>query len=145
LASVEYDTDLQTLLTLSISEELAHYFWRQPAMLVEGHLDSLMSRESSFLVNNLLFVGIVFAIFWGTIYPLVAEATTGTKVSVGPPYFEQVAGPLLGAMLLLMGIAPLLPWRRASREKLAQNFGWPIGATLTGSALLLGPGSRHVF
>jgi len=134
-----------TFLTLSIAGALALFFWRLPALRAEGHLDSLLSRESSFLVNNLLFVGIVFAIFWGTIYPLVAEATTGTKVSVGPPYFEQVAGPLLGAMLLLMGIAPLLPWRRASRENLAHSFGWPIGATLAGSALLLGLGSRNVF
>ena len=134
-----------TFLTLSIAGALALFFWRLPALRVEGHLDSLLSRESSFLVNNLLFVGIVFAIFWGTIYPLVAEATTGTKVSVGPPYFEQVAGPLLGAMLLLMGIAPLLPWRRASRENLAHSFGWTIGATLAGSALLLGLGSRNVF
>jgi len=134
-----------TFLAVSIAGALALFFWRLPALRAEGHLDSLLSRESSFLVNNLLFVGIVFAIFWGTIYPLVAEATTGTKVSVGPPYFEQVAGPLLGAMLLLMGIAPLLPWRRASRENLAHSFGWTIGATLAGSALLLGLGSRNVF
>jgi cytochrome c-type biogenesis protein CcmF len=134
-----------SFLALSMAGALALFFWRLPALRAEGHLDSLLSRESSFLVNNLLFVGIVFAIFWGTIYPLVAEATTGTKVSVGPPYFEQVAGPLLGGMLLLMGIAPLLPWRRASRENLVHSFGFPIAATLAGSALLFGVGSRNVF
>jgi len=134
-----------SFLALALVGSLALFFWRLPKLKSENQLDSLLSRESSFLINNLLFLGIVFAIFWGTIYPLVAEATTGTKVSVGPPYFEQVAGPLLGAMLLLMGIAPLLPWRRASRENLAHSFGWPIGTTLAGSALLLGLGSRNVF
>src|SRR5437667_7187774 len=87
----------------------------------------------------------VFPNCWGGVSPLDAKATTDTKVAVCPPYFQQVAGPLLGAMLLLMGIAPLLPWRRASRENLAHGFGWPIGATLAGSALLLGLGSRNVF
>ena len=59
-------------------------------------------------------LGIAFAIFWGTIYPLVSEAVANTKISVGPPYFRQVVGPLLAALVLLMGIGPLLPWRRAS-------------------------------
>src|SRR5207253_4693544 len=99
-------------------------------------LDGLLSREASFLLNNLVFLGIVFAIFWGTIYPLVAEALADRKVSVGPPYFKQVAGPLLGVLLLLMGIGPLMPWRRASRENLLGNFVIPVTGMFVGLASL---------
>ena len=81
---------------------LGLFTWRLPMLQAENNLDSLLSREASFLMNNLLFLGITFAIFWGTVYPLVSEAVTSTKISVGPPYFRQVVGPLLGAMLLLM-------------------------------------------
>src|SRR5205807_870805 len=86
--------------------------------------------------NVVLFLGIAFAIFWGTIYPLVAEALADQKVSVGPPYFKQVAGPLLGAMILLMGIGPLMPWRRASRDHLVHNFLLPVASTVIGLAIL---------
>src|SRR5438874_690205 len=115
-----------TFLALLIAGSLALFFWRLPGLKSENQLDSLLSRESSFLINNLLFLGIAFAIFWGTIYPLVAEAIADQKVSVGPPYFKQVAGPLLGALLLLMGMGPLMPWRRASRDCLFTNFVTPI-------------------
>src|SRR5919198_2204793 len=126
-----------TFLSLVIIGSLALFFWRLPRMQSDNQLDSLLSREASFMVNNLLFIGIAFAIFWGTVYPLVAELATGAKVSVGAPYFQQVAGPLLGGMLLLMGIAPLMPWRRASRENLTRNFTYPIAAALGGAVVLI--------
>jgi cytochrome c-type biogenesis protein CcmF len=131
-----------TYLGLMIAGSLALFFWRLPRLRSDNQLDSLLSRESSFLMNNLLFLGIVFAIFWGTIYPLVAEALTDQKVSVGPPYFQQVAGPLLGAVLLLMGIGPLMPWRRASPAHLLNNFLVPCGVALVGLAVLLILGVR---
>ena len=96
-------------------------------------------------MNNLLFLGITFAIFWGTIYPLVAEALADQKVSVGPPFFKQVVGPLLGALLLLMGIGPLMPWRRASRDHLRQNFLIPVSGTVIGLAVLFVLGMRDRF
>jgi cytochrome c-type biogenesis protein CcmF len=108
----------------------------------DNHLDALLSREASFLMNNLIFLGITFAIFWGTIYPLVAEAVADAKVSVGPPYFKQVAGPLLGGMLLLMGVGPLMPWRRASREHLQHTFLIPIGGVVLGLGVLVLVGVR---
>jgi cytochrome c-type biogenesis protein CcmF len=126
-----------TFLGLVIVGSLGLFFWRLPRLRADNEIDSLLSRESSFLINNLLFLGIAFAIFWGTIYPLVAEAVADQKVSVGPPYFKQVAGPLLGAMMLLMGIGPLMPWRRASREHLLHNFLTPVGVSVIGIALLL--------
>jgi cytochrome c-type biogenesis protein CcmF len=134
-----------TFLALVIAGSLTLLFWRMPILRSDNQLDSLLSRESSFLINNLLFLGIVFAIFWGTIYPLVAEALADQKVSVGPPYFKQVAGPLLGAVLLLMGIGPLMPWRRASREHLLNNFLFPVTGTVVGLALLLAIGIRDQF
>lgn len=126
-----------SFLALAIVGSLGLFFWRLPKLKADNQLDALLSREASFLMNNLLFLAIAFAIFWGTIYPLVAEAVADQKVSVGPPYFKQVAGPLLGALLLLMGIGPLMPWRRASREHLANNFLVPVAGTLVGLAILL--------
>jgi cytochrome c-type biogenesis protein CcmF len=134
-----------SFLALVIVGSLGLFFWRLPQLRSENQLDSLLSRESSFLINNLLFLGIAFAIFWGTIYPLVAEAVADQKVSVGPPYFKQVAGPLLGAMLLLMGIGPLMPWRRASREHLLHSFLTPVVGTVVGLAILLIIGVRDPF
>ena len=134
-----------TFLGLVIAGSLALFFWRLPQLRGDNQIDSLLSRESSFLINNLLFLGIAFAIFWGTIYPLVAEAVADQKVSVGPPYFKQVAGPLLGAMLLLMGIGPLLPWRRASWEQLQHSFLVPVGAAVGGLLILVIGGVRDPF
>jgi cytochrome c-type biogenesis protein CcmF len=124
---------------------LALFFWRLPQLRGDNQLDSLLSREASFLINNLLFLGVTFAIFWGTIYPLVAEAVADQKVSVGPPYFKQVAGPLLGALILLMGIGPLMPWRRASRQHLQNNFLAPVMGTVLGLVFLLALGVRDPF
>src|SRR5689334_18645021 len=134
-----------TFLALVIGGSLTLFFWRLPQLRAENQIDSMLSRESSFLINNLLFLGIAFAIFWGTIYPLVAEAVADQKVSVGPPYFKQVAGPLLGAMLLLMGIGPLMPWRRASREHLRHNFLFPVVGTAVGLAVIAIFGVRDPF
>ena len=134
-----------TFLTLVIAGSLGLYFWRLPRLRADNQLDSFLSREASFLINNLLFLGIAFAIFWGTIYPLVAEALADQKVSVGPPYFKQVAGPLLGALILLMGIGPLMPWRRASRDHLVHNFLLPVASTVIGLAILAVVGVRDPF
>src|SRR5262249_484416 len=134
-----------TFLGVVIVGSLALFFWRLPRLRADNQIDSLLSRESSFLMNNLLFLGIAFAIFWGTIYPLVAEAVADQKVSVGPPYFKQVAGPLFGALLVLMGIGPLMPWRRASREHLLHNFLVPVGGSAVGLLVLAALGIRDPF
>jgi cytochrome c-type biogenesis protein CcmF len=134
-----------TFLAFLITGSLALFFYRLPRLKAENQLDGLLSREASFLLNNLIFLGIAFAIFWGTIYPLVAEAVADQKVSVGPPYFKQVAGPLLGALLLLMGIGPLMPWRRASRDNLLNNFMIPVAGAVVGLAALVASGIRDPF
>lgn len=105
-------------------------FYRRERLRSEDELDSFISRESSFLFNNLLLVGAAFAVFWGTVFPLVSEWFRGVKITVGPPFFNQVVGPILLALLLLMGICPLIGWRRATPGNLIRNFLYPVGAAL---------------
>lgn len=88
----------------------------------ENEFDSFVSRESTFLLNNLILVGSAFAVFWGTVFPLVSEAVRGVKVTVGPPFFNQVNAPIYLVLLLIVGICPLIGWARASRENLIRNF-----------------------
>jgi cytochrome c-type biogenesis protein CcmF len=112
--------------------------YRVPHLRAEGSFDALLSRESAFLLNNLLLVGLAATVFWGTVFPLVSEAVRGTKVAVGPPFYQQVNGPLLIALLLLMGAGPLLAWRYTSRRGLVRGLAGPtaVGA-LVGLALLV--------
>ena len=107
----------------------------------ENQLDSFLSREAFFLLNNLLFLAIFFVTFWGTLFPVVSELIAGQKAIVGPPFFNQVNGPLLAALVILMGIAPLMPWRRASRKKLARSLLWPlmVALAITAGLFVLGP------
>jgi len=95
---------------------------RLPWLKSEGDLDSLVSREASFLFNNLILVGAAFSVFLGTIFPLVSEAVRGVKISVGAPFFNQVNIPIGLALLLVMGLCPLLAWRKASAANLSRNF-----------------------
>ncbi|MBI4537430.1 MAG: heme lyase CcmF/NrfE family subunit [candidate division NC10 bacterium] len=107
---------------------------RLPALQSQNELDSFLSRESSFLFNNLMLVGIAFATLWGTVFPLIAEAVRGVKVTVGPPFYNQVTIPLGLALLLLTGVCPLIAWRRASWRNLQRNFLLPAAIGLLGGA-----------
>jgi len=100
--------------------------WRMPALRAEGTLDSLLSREAAILLNNLLLVAVAATTFWGTVFPLIAEALRGVKATVGPQFFEQVNGPILLGLLALLGVGPPLAWRRTSRASIARVFGWPL-------------------
>ncbi len=91
----------------------------------ENRFDSILSRESAFLFNNLVFLGAAFSVFLGTIFPIVSEAVRGEKILVGPPYFNRVNVPMGLVLILLMGIGPLISWRRASKENLIKNFLYP--------------------
>lgn len=121
---------------------LALLYDRLELLKGERELDALASREAAFLLNNMIFLGLWFAVFWGTIYPIVSEALTGRRVVVGPPYFNQVAGPILLALLVLMGVGPLLPWRRASVSKLKANLTVPLAGGLVVAVVLLVLGVR---
>ena len=119
--------------------------YRLPRLKSENRLDSFISRESSFLLNNLLLVGIAFAVFFGTVFPLISEWVRGVKVTVGPPFFNQVTGPIFLALIVLMGICPLIGWRRASRDNLIRNFLSPFIVTVVGGGVLLLAGIRDTF
>jgi cytochrome c-type biogenesis protein CcmF len=105
-----------------------------------AELDAAVSREGGFLGGNILFLAITFAVLLGTLFPLIVEAVSGQRVTVGPPFFDQVTLPLWMLVLLLMGIGPLLPWRRAEGSSLRRNLAWLAGgfAVVGGTALLLG-------
>jgi cytochrome c-type biogenesis protein CcmF len=91
-------------------------------------LDSLMSREAFFLLNNLVLVALCVVIAWGTYFPLISEALTGTKESVGPPFFNRITTPLALLLVLLAGIGPMLAWRRGTVAGAARVFGFPVAA-----------------
>jgi cytochrome c-type biogenesis protein CcmF len=103
----------------------------------EHKLESLISRESSFLFNNLLFLVACFTILWGTLFPKISEWVQGTKVTVGAPFFNRVNIPVAMLLLLLTAVGPLLAWRRTSFESLRRNFALPaLGALVTGATLV---------
>ena len=113
----------------------ALYATRLPLLTAETQLESMVSREASFLFNNLLLIGIAFSVLWGTLFPILSELVQGTKVTVGPPFFNQVNIPLGLALLALTGIGPLIAWRRASLPNLRRQFAVP--ATTGGLTLLV--------
>jgi len=113
-------------------------YYRSSELRSEAEMESLVSRESTFLLNNLLLVGATFAIFLGTIFPVISEAVRGVKITVGAPFFNQVNGPIFLALILLTGVCALIGWRRASIRNLIRNFLWPlVAAIILGIGLLL--------
>jgi len=116
---------------------LFFYVKNRSHLRTEHKLESLISRESSFLFNNLLLLVACFTVLWGTLFPVLSEWVQGTKVTVGPPFFNRVNVPVALLLLLLTAVGPLLAWRRTSVESLKRNFLWPaIGALLTGVLLV---------
>ena len=99
---------------------------RAPLLRSEHRLDSLLSREAIFLFQNLVLVAMVFVIFWITLFPLISEAITGTKVSVGPPAFTPFIVPLALVLVGLAGIGPIVSWRRVTAGNLRRNFTFPV-------------------
>jgi len=101
-------------------------FDRMPLLRSEHQIDSYASREAAFMANNWLFAGIAFATLWGTFFPMFSELITGQRISVAAPFFNKVNGPLFLALLLLMGVGPLLGWRHTSLAAFRRQFTWPI-------------------
>jgi cytochrome c-type biogenesis protein CcmF len=107
--------------------------WRGDELRSAGRIDSPVSRESAFLANNLLFAGLAFVVLLGTVYPLLAEALQGRRLSVGEPYFDRMTTPIGLALLFIMAIAPALPWRATSGEVLRNRLlvpAWVGGLTM---------------
>lgn len=131
-----------TFLSLVVLTSLALLAWRWEALAAEGELDSVVSRESAFLLNNVLLIAATFTVFFGTVFPLLSEAVRGVKVSVGAPFFNQVNIPVFLGLLFLMGVGPLIAWRRASLDNLRRNFLWPIVIGVGSAAVIFAFGVR---
>jgi cytochrome c-type biogenesis protein CcmF len=111
----------------------------------EARLESVVSRESSFMFNNLILLAAAFAILWGTLFPVISEAVTGEKITVGPPFFNRINIPIGLFLLFLTGVGPLFAWRRTSLESLRRNFQWPLAGGVALAAGLFAAGMRHPY
>ncbi len=118
---------------------------RLPLLQAEHRLDSFVSRESTFLFNNLLLVGAAFAVLWGTLFPILSEAVRGVKITVGPPFFNEIMVPITFALMTLVAICPIIAWRRATPEKLLDKIRLPLGAGVLTAALLFAAGVRDAY
>ena len=125
------------LICVLIAGSIGLVVWRAADLRSEHKLDSLFSRESAFLLNNLVLVGLCFVVFWGTFFPLISEAVTGQKASVGPPWFNRYITPLALVLVLLSGIGPVIAWRRATLANLRRTMLGPALFAVMVLAVLL--------
>ncbi|HEX6512259.1 MAG TPA: heme lyase CcmF/NrfE family subunit [Chloroflexota bacterium] len=130
-------------LALSITVSVGLLVWRLPQLQGDANFESLASREASFLFNNWLLIGVIVAVFSGTVFPIISEAVRGERITVGPPFFGAVNGPIFLALMVTMGIGPLLPWRRASRGIFMRNFLKPVSIAAVALVLMLALGLRN--
>jgi cytochrome c-type biogenesis protein CcmF len=126
-----------------LSFTLLHTRWG--LLEAEVRLESMLSREAAFLFNNLLLVGIAFSVLWGTLFPILSELVKGTKITVGPPFFNRVNVPLGLLLLGLTGVGPLIAWRKASTANLRRQFIAPVATGGTTHVLLLAGGMRDFY
>jgi cytochrome c-type biogenesis protein CcmF len=118
---------------------------RLPLLKSEHRLDSFVSRESTFLFNNLLLVGAAFTVLWGTLFPIISEAVRGVKITVGPPFFNAVMVPITFGLLTLSAICPTIAWRRATPARLLDKIRIPFGTGIATAAILFAAGMRDVY
>jgi cytochrome c-type biogenesis protein CcmF len=131
---------LLAFLGLAAATGIGLIAWRGDRLRTPGRIDSPVSREGAFLANNLLFAGFAFVVLLGTVYPLLYEALSNNKISVGEPYFDRMTVPVGLALLFLMAVAPALPWRAASNDVLRRRLGVPawVGALTMVACAALG-------
>ncbi len=118
------------------------FFWRYNSLKSAQNLDSMLSREAAFLVNNLLLLSIAFVTLWGTVYPLISRLTSGEEITVARPFYDQVNGPLMLGLIFLMGIGPMLPWRRANWASIRRALVVPAAVGVLTVVVLLALGLR---
>ena len=120
-------------------------FLRLDHLKSENKLDSVVSRESGFLFNNWILLALVFAVFWGTLFPVISKAVENATVTVGAPFFNKVAIPMGLLLLLLTGAGPLLAWRKTSFQSLKGNFTVPLIVALLAGGVMFAEGIRHLY
>ncbi|HLH10235.1 MAG TPA: heme lyase CcmF/NrfE family subunit [Terriglobales bacterium] len=129
-----------TFLALIFATCLYWFLRNRDHLRSEHRLESLVSRESSFLFNNLILLVACFTVLWGTLFPVLSEWVQGTKVTVGPPFFNRVNIPVALLLLVLTAVGPLLAWRKTSIESLKRNFRIPVISGLAVGALIIAVG-----
>ena len=127
--------------TLLVS--IAIFMWRYDSLRSRAQLESFVSRESAFLGQNILFLAVAFVTLWGTIFPVFSQAADDTVITVGRPFFDRVNGPILLLIVVLMGIGPLLPWRRSTTQSLVRALRVSVIAALLTMIVLLTVGIRQ--
>ena len=121
------------------------FLYRLPLLRAPMAIESLASKEAGVLLNNLLLMAVLVAVLWGTVFPILSELVQGARIAVGPPFYAQVTVPLLLIMLGLLGIGPLLAWRRTTARAAWRATRWPLLVTVVVSAILLALGMRAGF
>ena len=132
-------------LALGVIVPFVIFFWRYPLLKSAQNLDSMLSREAAFLVNNLLLLAIAFVTLWGTVYPLISRLTSGEEITVARPFYDQVNGPLMLGLVFLMGIGPMLPWRRANWASIRRALAVPAAVGVLTLVVLLAVGLRKEY
>jgi cytochrome c-type biogenesis protein CcmF len=132
-------------LIVALSGALYLLLDRLPYLKSENQMESMISRESSFLFNNLILLAACFAVFWGTMFPVISEAVKGVKITVGPPFFNKVNVPIAIFLMFLTGVGPLLAWRKASTNSLKRNFLSPAIMALAAGVVLYIRGVHHFY
>jgi len=132
-------------IVVALSGSLYLLFDRLPYLKSENQMESMVSRESSFMFNNLILLASCFAVFWGTMFPVISEAIKGVKITVGPPFFNKVNVPIAIFLMFLTGVGPLLAWRKASTNSLKRNFLWPAVVSLATGVVLYVRGVQHFY
>ncbi len=131
------------IVTAIVSFTLLYTRW--PSLKADVELESLVSREAAFLFNNLALVGIAFSVLWGTLFPIISEAVRGTKITVGPPFFNRINVPLGLFLLFLTGVGPLIAWRKASASNLRRQFIIPTAGFVLVATVLIAMGMRDFY
>jgi cytochrome c-type biogenesis protein CcmF len=118
------------------------YFKQRDHLVTENHFESVVSREASFLFNNMILLVACFTVLWGTLFPVLSEYVTGSKVTVSAPFYNRVNIPIGLFLLFLTGIGPLLAWRSTSLRSIRKNFVLPVAAVVTTAVVLMVAGVR---
>ena len=123
-------------MAFTLAASAAAFFWRMSSLKSREGLDSMLSRESVFLLQNVLFLVVAFVTLWGTVFPIFSEAAQDVTITVGQPFFNLVNGPILLTLVLLMGIGPLLPWRKANPRTVMRALKYPLTVAIVTGVVL---------